>query len=67
MRITYRSSIFNSFDSNDKVVVLDESSISSDTKSLDQNRLVDSNDSYLSMLGLPQERNAHRSINFEEL
>ena len=68
MRISYRSSMLNSFHSDVVVEVLDESSIDMNLrKSLDINRLLDTNDDYLSMLGLPHERQAHRSINFGEL
>ena len=65
MRITYRSSMFNkSIDSNAEVEYLDESSIDMSLRpSLDRDRLLDTNDDYLSMLGLPHERQAHRSYN----
>ncbi len=64
MRLSYRSSMFNSINSNAEVEYLDESSIDMNLRpSLDLNRLLDTNDSYTSMLGLPHERQAHRSIN----
>jgi hypothetical protein len=64
MRLSYRRSMFNSINSNATVEYLDESSIDMSLRpSLDLNRLVDTNDEYLSMLGLPHERQAHRSIN----
>jgi hypothetical protein len=60
--------MLNSFHSDVVVEVLDESSIDMNLrKSLDINRLLDTNDDYLDMLGLPHERQAHRSINFGEL
>ena len=46
--------MFNSFDSNAVVEVLDESSIDMNLrKSLDRDRLMDPKDSYKTMLGLP--------------
>ncbi len=64
MRISHRGSIFKSIDSNAEVVLLDESSIDMDLRpSLDPIRLLDTNDDYKSMLGLPNERQAHRSYN----
>ena len=63
MRLSYRSSMFNkSIDSNAEVEYLDESSIDMNLRpSLDLNRLLDTNDEYSSMLGLPHERQAHSS------
>ena len=56
--------MMNSFHSDAIVEVLDESSIDMNLRpSLDLNRLVDTNDSYKTMLGLPHERQAHRSYN----
>ena len=64
LRISYRTSMLNSIHSDVVVEVLDESSISMSLRpSLDLNRLLDTNDEYLSMLGLPHERQAHRSYN----
>jgi hypothetical protein len=64
MRISYRSSMFNSFHSDAVVEYLDESSIDMNLrKSLDKDRLMDPKDSYKTMLGLPEERQAHRSLN----
>jgi hypothetical protein len=53
----YRSSMLISYGTSD-IQVLDESSISnmSVRKSLDQERLKDTNDSYRTMLGLPEDR-----------
>ena len=65
MRLSYRSSMFNkSIDSNAEVEYLDESSIDMSLRpSLDRDRLVDPDDSYTSMLGLPDQRQARRSYN----
>ncbi len=64
MRLSYRKSMFNSINSNDTVEYLDESSIDMSLRpSLDLNRLLDTDDEYLSMLGLPHERQAHRVYN----
>ncbi len=65
MRLSYRRSMFNkSIDSNAEVEYLDESSIDMSLRpSLDRDRLLDTNDDYLSMLGLPHERQAHRTYN----
>ena len=63
MRLSYRSSMLESIGSN-VTVLTSESSIDMNLRpSLDINRLLDTNDDYLSMLGLPHERQAHRSIN----
>ena len=63
MRLSYRSSMLESIGSN-VTVLTNESPINmSLRKSLDLNRLLDTNDDYLSMLGLPHERQAHRSYN----
>jgi hypothetical protein len=68
MRISYRSSMINSIHSDVVVEVLDESSIDmSLRKSLDPNRLLDTNDDYKSMLGLPEERQARRSYNVQAI
>ena len=64
MRLSYRSSVFNSFNSNATVVILDESAIDMNLRrSLNQDRLMDPNDSYTTELGLPEQRQAHRSFN----
>ena len=63
MRLSYRSSMLESIGSN-VTVLTSESSIDMKLRpSLDLNRLVDTNDDYLSMLGLPHERQAHSSVN----
>ena len=63
MRLSYRSSMLESIGSN-VTVLTSESSIDMNLRpSLDINRLLDTNDDYLSMLGLPHERQAHLSIN----
>ena len=64
LRISYRTSMLNSIHSDVVVEVLDESSIDMSLRpSLDLNRLLDTSDDYKSMLGLPHERQAHRSYN----
>ena len=56
--------MMNSFHSDAIVEVLDESSIDMNLRpSLDLKRLNDLNDSYKTMLGLPEERQARRSYN----
>ena len=64
LRISYRASMLNSVHSDAVVEVLDESSIDMNLrKTLELDRLLDHNDSYTSMLGLPEERQARRSYN----
>jgi hypothetical protein len=64
LRISYRSSMMNSFHSDVIVEVLDESSIDMNLrKSLDIERLMDPKDSYRTLLGLPEDRQARRSYN----
>ncbi len=58
----------NSVHSDAEIEVLDESSINMDLRpSLDQDRLMDPKDSYRTMLGLPEDRQARRSINFADI
>jgi hypothetical protein len=58
----------NSVHSDAEIEVLDESSIDMNLRpSLDQERLMDPNDSYRTMLGLPEDRQARRSINFADI
>jgi hypothetical protein len=63
MRLSYRSSMLESIGSN-VTVLTNESPIDMNLRpSLDLNRLVDPDDSYTTMLGLPDQRQAHRSVN----
>ena len=60
--------MMNSIYSDAEIEVLDESSIDMDLRpSLDQDRLMDPKDSYRTMLGLPEDRQARRSINFADI
>ena len=60
--------MMNSVHSDAEIEVLDESSIDMDLRpSLDQDRLMDPKDSYRTMLGLPEDRQARRSINFADI
>ena len=58
----------NSVHSDAEIEVLDESSIDMNLRpSLDQERLMDPKDSYRTLLGLPEDRQARRSINFADI
>jgi hypothetical protein len=60
--------MMNSVHSDAEIEVLDESSIDMNLRpSLDQERLMDPKDSYRTLLGLPEDRQAHRSINFADI
>ena len=60
--------MMNSIHSDVEIEVLDESSINMDLRpSLDQERLMDPKDSYRTLLGLPEDRQARRSINFADI
>ena len=56
--------MMNSIHSDVEIEVLDESSINMDLRpSLDKERLMDPKDSFRTMLGLPEDRQARRSYN----
>ena len=60
--------MMNSVHSDAEIEVLDESSIDMNLRpSLDQERLMDPKDSYRTLLGLPEDRQARRSINFADI